>query len=114
MKAIEDEIRYLPQQNYNADTGQLARMKTIVAKLPAPKKKPAPQASAQQTGPSISLSIPNSRPSGRMQEYRGGSSASPIPTTGEYSPARARRVSQLPPCPRFRRRRRRWWAMARS
>ena len=71
MKAIEDEIRHMPQRNYNADTGQLARMKAIVAKLPAPKKKPAQQSAAQQTGPSASLSIPNSRPSGRMQQYQG-------------------------------------------
>ena len=40
MKAIEDEIRYMPQRNYGAETGQLARMKAIVAKLPSPKKKP--------------------------------------------------------------------------
>ena len=71
MKAIQDEIRYIPQRNYNADTGQLARMKAIVAKLPAPKKKPAQQAAARQTGASASLSIPNSRPSGRMQQYQG-------------------------------------------
>ncbi len=71
MKAIQDEIRYMPQRNYNADTGQLVRMKAIVAKLPAPKKKPAQQAAAQQTGSSASLSIPNSRPSSRMQQYQG-------------------------------------------
>ncbi|RPI09231.1 MAG: hypothetical protein EHM65_09395, partial [Acidobacteriales bacterium] len=71
MKAIQDEIRHMPQRNYNADTGQLARMKAIVAKIPAPKKKPAQQAAAQQTGASASLSIPNSRPSGRMQQYQG-------------------------------------------
>jgi hypothetical protein len=41
-----------------------------VAKLPPPAKKPQ-QAAAQQTGPSATLSIPNSRPSGRMQQYRG-------------------------------------------
>jgi beta-barrel assembly-enhancing protease len=70
MKAIQDEIRYLPQRNFNADTGQLSRMKAIVARLPAPKKKPQ-QAAAKQTGPSATLSIPNSRPSGRMQQYRG-------------------------------------------
>ncbi len=71
MKAIQDEIRYLPQRSFTADTGQLARMKAIVAKLPPPRKKPAPQAASQPGGPSASLSIPNSRPSGRMQEYRG-------------------------------------------
>ena len=70
MQAIEDEFRYLPPANYNADTGRLGAMKAIVAKLPAPRKKPQ-QAAAQQTGTPVALSIPNSRPSGRMQEYRG-------------------------------------------
>lgn len=65
MKAIEDEIRYMPQRNYTADTGQLARMKAIVAKLPPPKKTPA------QSVASASASIPESRPSGRMQQYEG-------------------------------------------
>ncbi len=65
MKAIEDEIRYMPQRNYGADTGQLARMKAIVAMLPPPKKSPA------QSGSSATLSIPASRPSGRMQQYEG-------------------------------------------
>lgn len=65
MKAIEDEIRYMPQRSYTTDTGRLARAKAIVAKLPAPKKTPA-------QGPSSpSLSIPDSRPSGRMQQYQG-------------------------------------------
>jgi hypothetical protein len=65
MKAIEEEIRYMPQRNYSADTGQLAHMKAIVAKLPPPKKAPA------QSGASASASIPDSRPSGRMQQYQG-------------------------------------------
>ncbi|MFB3777555.1 MAG: M48 family metallopeptidase, partial [Bryobacteraceae bacterium] len=70
MKAIEEEIRVLPPRSYNADTGRLGTMKAIVAKLPAPKKQPQ-QAATQQTGPPVALSIPNSRPSGRMLEYRG-------------------------------------------
>jgi len=37
-KAIQEEIRYLPQQAYRADSGQLPRMKAIVARLPAPRK----------------------------------------------------------------------------
>jgi len=65
MKEIENEIRYMPQRNYTADTGQLARMKAIVAKLPPPKKTPA------QSAASASASIPESRPSGRMQQYQG-------------------------------------------
>jgi hypothetical protein len=66
MKAIQDEIRYMPKRSYNADTGQLVRMKAIVATLPPPKKKPA-----QAAGASAPLSLPESRPSGRMQQYQG-------------------------------------------
>jgi beta-barrel assembly-enhancing protease len=66
MKAIEDEVRYMPQRTYTGDTGQLSRMKAIVAKLPPPAKKtPAPSPT------SASLSIPDSRPSRRMQQYQG-------------------------------------------
>ncbi len=75
MKAIEDEIRYLPQKNYTGDTGQLARMKAIVAKLPPPRKSPAQSgaspAATPQSGPSATLSVPDSRPSSRMQQYQG-------------------------------------------
>ncbi|MCC7175405.1 MAG: M48 family metalloprotease [Bryobacterales bacterium] len=66
-KAIENEIRYMPKRQYNADTGQLPRMKALVAKLPPPKKK----AGDGETAPA-KLSIPDSRPSGRMQSYQGG------------------------------------------
>ncbi len=41
MKAIEDEIRDMPQRKYMADSGKLPRMKAIVAKLPPPKLAPA-------------------------------------------------------------------------
>lgn len=66
-QAIENEIRQLPPRRYDADTGQLPRMKAIVSRLPAPKKTPAQDTSAAPTPPSI----PNSRPSGRMQPYQG-------------------------------------------
>ena len=65
LKAIESEIRYMPQKNYSADTGKLAGIKTIIAKLPPPKKAPA------QTGSSAPLSVPGSRPSGRLKQYQG-------------------------------------------
>lgn len=64
LKAIENEIRYMPQRSYNGDTGKLASMKAIVAKLPAPKK---PRAKA---GSSVPLSIPDSRASGRFQHFQ--------------------------------------------
>jgi hypothetical protein len=70
MKAIQDMTQYLPQKSYTGDTGQLARMKAIVANLPPPKKTPGaskPSAGAGAGAPSM----PNSRPSGRMQQYQG-------------------------------------------
>jgi hypothetical protein len=75
MKAIEDEIRYMPNQRYTAGTGKLARMKAIVADLPAPKK-PAQQSGAAPAPNSGSAgataaSIPDSRPSSSVQQYRG-------------------------------------------
>jgi len=39
VKAVEEEIRLLPQRTYNADTGQLNRAKQIVAQLPPPPPK---------------------------------------------------------------------------
>jgi hypothetical protein len=41
VKAVSDEIRYLPQRSYDAQEGNLARMKAIVAELPPPPKAPA-------------------------------------------------------------------------
>ena len=96
MKAIEDEIRYMPQRNYTADTGQLARMKAIVAKLPPPKKTPAPERELRPP-----LSIPDSRPSAACSSTRARTSASLTPTTGSRSPVRTRRVSPLPRPPAF-------------
>ncbi len=77
MKAIQDLIQKLPRREYASDSGQLARMKARVASLPAPKPKPAQaQTAASSSSPSSSpatagLSLPNSRPSARLQSYQG-------------------------------------------
>ncbi len=78
MKAIEDMIPQLPQRTYTAGSGQLARMKTLVAGLAPPKKLPA-QAQTQAQGQTqggnsttpAGLSLSNSRPSSRTQQYQG-------------------------------------------
>jgi len=44
-KAIEEEIQKMGPKNYSAGTGQLPRMKAIVAKLPPPRKAPAQKGS---------------------------------------------------------------------
>jgi predicted Zn-dependent protease len=40
-RAIEQEIRTLPQRQYGSDSGDFARVKSQIAALPAPKKLPA-------------------------------------------------------------------------
>jgi Zn-dependent protease with chaperone function len=74
-KAIQDLIQKLPRRQYTTDSGQLARMKARVAKLPDPKPKaaaaqPASSASSSSSAP-VALSLPNSRPSGSLQQYQG-------------------------------------------
>ena len=69
MKAIEDMIQQMPQRAYTADTGQLARMKSLVNGLAPPKKTPAQAQSAPSAA--AALSLPDSRPSSRMQQYQG-------------------------------------------
>jgi hypothetical protein len=66
MKAIQQEITYLPKTSYTADTRQLPKAKTLVAQLPAPKKVRS-EAETAAAAPSI----PNSRPTDRMLEYQG-------------------------------------------
>lgn len=64
MKAVQDEIRYLPQRQYNAASGQFDQMKRRAADLLksySPAKTPQPQ---QLTPQSL-------RPSGRFRQHRG-------------------------------------------
>ncbi len=44
VKAIDTEIRTLPQRAYNTDTGMFAEAKRLVAQLPPPPKQPRQQA----------------------------------------------------------------------
>lgn len=46
-KAIEDEARALPAQQYGYETGNFKRMKAIVMKIHEPPPKPQPQAQSQ-------------------------------------------------------------------
>lgn len=71
MKAIEDMVQNLPRRSYTADSGQLPRMKAIVAGLPAPKPRTQPQAEATSAAAGAAPTIVNSRPSGRLQAYQG-------------------------------------------
>jgi hypothetical protein len=64
-QAIEEELRYLPARNYVTDTGRLARVKAVVAKLPEP---PKPRAAEAQPGGGAP---PEIRPAARLRQYRG-------------------------------------------
>ncbi len=69
VKAVEAEIRYLPQANYtNGDAAEFARMQRLAAAVPAPKAK---QASAAQPGAAPAL--PQIRASRTLREYRANS-----------------------------------------
>ncbi|MFN3323235.1 MAG: M48 family metalloprotease [Bryobacteraceae bacterium] len=64
-RMIQEEIRYLPQRQYDGETGQFQRMKQIAAQAtgaPAPKQQPAAATSANPR---------QMRPSGRLQRFQG-------------------------------------------
>jgi Zn-dependent protease with chaperone function len=61
MRAIEAEIRALPQHNYGAESGQFQQMKSLLGGLPAPSKPQARGAAAMPSG---------GRPSGGYRELR--------------------------------------------
>jgi beta-barrel assembly-enhancing protease len=61
MRDIQAEIRILPQQNYNFNTGDFARAKSLVGGLPAPRTPRASNADRQ---------IPSSAPAGGMRQVR--------------------------------------------
>ena len=66
VKAVEDEIRYLPERTYIKDTGQLPRIKQVLARLPVPPQKPAAGVAAGSAG-----RMPDIRPPDRYRQYRG-------------------------------------------
>ncbi len=72
-KAIEAEIRYLPQANYGTgDAQQFAQMQRLVSALPPPPPKPQQTAtSPQQSSPQPSGSaMPQVTPSPSLKEFR--------------------------------------------
>ncbi len=65
VKAIEDEIRQMPQQNYDANTGEFPQIQDVVRHIPAPG-----QLHAQDSG-GAGGAAPPARPSGKMARYDG-------------------------------------------
>ena len=64
VKAVEEEIRYLPRRDYTTGSGDFQKAKSLVAKLPPPVKKPG-QAAAPTGG------APDVQASGQFKEFQG-------------------------------------------
>jgi Zn-dependent protease with chaperone function len=62
VKAVEEEIRYLPQRRYDTDTDQLPRMKEIASRIPPPPK------SLRESSSHAAIRV--SRPSDQFLQYR--------------------------------------------
>lgn len=68
VKAVEDEIRYLPKTSYSeTDPAALPRVKAIVPKLPPPPPKATTQGGVSTAPP------PSIRPSSHFRQYQGKS-----------------------------------------
>jgi hypothetical protein len=65
VKAVQAEIRALPQRQYGANMGDFARAKELVAKLPQMESKPNPLRNSAASPTSIS------QPSGRFKQLKG-------------------------------------------
>jgi beta-barrel assembly-enhancing protease len=65
VKAVEEEIGYLPKRSYTKDSGQIQRMKQVISKLPPP-----PKTSKEATG-SAAQQVPNLRPSTQLRTHQG-------------------------------------------
>jgi beta-barrel assembly-enhancing protease len=66
VKAVQDEIQQMPRRSYTADTRQFARIKDVVAHLPAPG-----QLRGKYEDGHTAPAAPASRPSGRLTQYQG-------------------------------------------
>lgn len=64
VKAVQEEIRYLPKRNYDTDSNQLQQIKQAIAKLPAP-------AGAPTAGAAGSAKVPGVQLSGQFKRHRG-------------------------------------------
>jgi len=79
VKAVEAEIRYLPQRSYTTGDGTaFTRVRKLVAALPPPPARPAAQAGGTAAGGTTAggtaagaPALPDLRPSRGVREYRG-------------------------------------------
>ncbi|MBK5294858.1 MAG: M48 family metalloprotease [Acidobacteriia bacterium] len=77
VKAVQEEIRYLPRNKYTADTGELPRIQKSIQGLPEP---PKPRGQSRNTGNPDPAA---SRPSGRFKQFQGREVAFQYPDNWE-------------------------------
>ncbi len=82
VKAVEEEIKYLPRKTYQSDSSQLERMKQVVSKLPPPKPVAGASAAGNTRAPDIQLS-------GQFKQHRGQGFSMSYPDTWEVFGARS-------------------------
>ena len=69
VKAVQEEIRYLPQRKYTADTNELPKTQKAILGLPELPKRHSPgQSQSSNTG---NPDMAASRPSGRFKQFQG-------------------------------------------
>lgn len=64
VKAVEEEIRYLPRRDYTTGSGDFQKVKSLVAKLPPPVKKPGQAVATTGRAPDVQVS-------GQFKEFQG-------------------------------------------
>lgn len=73
VKAMEQEVQYLPKRSIDPPSGDLQRMKKAVQSLgPAPKQGQGGGGQAQGGPPPTADRMPDIRPASRMKQFRGG------------------------------------------
>jgi len=82
VKAVEDEIRLMPQRTYNADTGQFEQMKARVTGLKYPTKTQTQGqlGAAQGAAPGAPADV---RPTGQLRDYTSSHYSMSYPDTWE-------------------------------
>lgn len=92
VKAVQDEIRLLPQRSYTADAGDFSAVKAAVQGLPAAPKKTPQQMQQGAGGGSMPQGTGNpsdytsARPSSRLRDFQGGEVTFSYPDNWEVFP----------------------------
>ena len=71
VKNVQNEILMLSQRSYDADSGQISRMKQVIEGLPAARPRQPQQGAVMQPGAGDPRNIGAARPSNRLRTYNG-------------------------------------------